>query len=198
MKRVLMFLLTAFIGYPCMAQQRVDLEKLTFKEDPGGIIKKHKKAADRAEPLTSLPSYTTYEVSEFNFGPIPLTEHCFVSLLLNSTVEKKMVGLIVGFQTIAESKAINTYIFKHYGKPVTLQTEKQLMDSNNKPYPSGSAYLWRNIRPGVSLVLSKSYEFQNDKLVEGTDLLFINNNAKPAYKTYFKTVLERVIKTYTP
>lgn len=198
MKRLLIFLCSAFMGYSCTAQQKVDLEKLTFKEDPREIVKDHKKSADRTEPLTSLPAYTTYDIAGYNFGPVSLTEHCFVSFLLNSIEEKKLVGLIVGFETVAESKAIYKYIFQRYGKPVTLQRETQERDSHNKPYPSGSAFLWRNIRPGVSLLLSKDYVFKNNKPIESTDLVLINNDAKPAYETNFKTVLDRVIKTYTP
>ncbi|MDN5287971.1 MAG: hypothetical protein JWR38_4245 [Mucilaginibacter sp.] len=198
MTRLVIFLLTAFMGYSCNAQEKVDLEKLTFKEDPRVIVKNHKKSADRTEPLTSLPAYTTYDIAGYNFGPVALTEHCFVSFLLNSIEEKKLVGLIVGFKTIPESKAIYKYIFQKYGKPVTLQRETQERDSHNKPYPSSSAFLWRNIRPGVSLLLSKSYVFEEGKPVESTDLVLINNDAKPSYETNFKTVLDRVIKTYTP
>ncbi len=197
MKRVVLFLLTAFMVYTCAAQQKADLEKLTFKEDPRIVVKDRRKSADRSEPLTSLPAYTTYDIAGYNFGPVALTEHCFVAFLLNSIEEKKLVGLLIGFQTEAASKAINKYIFQQYGKPIVLEQEKQLRDKNNKPYPGSSAYLWKNIRPGVSLLLSKGYVFENNLPVESTNLVLINNDTKPAYETNFKTVLDRVIKTYT-
>ncbi|WP_169316165.1 hypothetical protein [Mucilaginibacter paludis] len=58
--------------------------------------------------------------------------------------------------------------------------------------------MWRNIQPGKSLLLSSIYEFVDGKPVKHTDLVLINNDQKPAYQTNFKTVLDRVIKTYTP
>ncbi|WP_157544030.1 hypothetical protein [Mucilaginibacter paludis] len=198
MKRLLIFLLTAFMGYSCSAQQKVDLEKLTFKEDPRVIVKDRKKSADRTEPLTSLPAYTTYDIEGYSFGPVSLTEHCFVAFLLNSIEEKKLVGLIIGFETTAESEAIYKYVSQRYGKSVVLQKEAQLKDSHNKPYQGSSAFLWRNIQPGKSLLLSSIYEFVDGKPIKHTDLVLINNDQKPAYETNFKTVLDRVIKTYTP
>jgi len=198
MRRILIILLTVVTGYTCMAQEKVDLEKLTFKEDPHVILKNHKRTADPVEPLTTLPAYTTYDMAGFSFGPVALTEHCYVAFILNSIAEKKQVGLLVGFETAPESKAINKYIFQKYGKPVIIAAEKQLTDKNNKPYPGSSAYMWRNVRPGVTMVLSKSYVSENGKQTENTELVLINNDAKPSYVSSVKTVLDKIIKTYTP
>jgi len=196
MRKILIILITSFMTYSCTAQVKLDLEKVTFKEDPRVLVKNHKKSADRSEPLTSLPAYTTYDINGFNFGPVALTEHCFVSFLLNSIEEKKLVGLIIGFESDASSKSINKYIFKHYGKPVVLQPETRKMGRNNKPYPSSSAYLWRDVKPGISFLLSKSYVVEDGKRVENTDLVLIDNKIKPSYETNYKTVLDRVIATY--
>jgi hypothetical protein len=197
MKQLLIIILSAFTGYTCMAQEKVDLEKLTFKDDPHVILKQRKRTADQVEPLTTLPAYTTYDVPGYSFGPVSLTEHCFVSFILNSIAEKKEVGLLIGFDSAPESKAINKYIFQKYGKPVVIARERQLMDKN-KPYPSSSAYMWKNVRPGVTLVLAKSYVFDDNKPVENTNLVLINNDAKPSYESSIKTVLDKIIKTYTP
>ncbi|QJD96558.1 hypothetical protein HH214_12055 [Mucilaginibacter robiniae] len=198
MRKILIIMVASFMSYSCTAQEKVDLEKLTFKEDPRVLVKNRKKSADRTEPLTSLPAYTTYDIAGYNFGPVALTEDCFVSYLLNSVEDKKLVGLIIGFETDATSKAINKYIFSHYSKPVVLEPEVQKKDRNNKLYPSSSAYLWRNVKPGLSLLLSKSHPIENGKLVENTNVVLINNMVKPSYETNFKTVLDRVIKTYKP
>ena len=109
------------MGYACAAQ--VNLENLTFKEDPRVLVKNHKKSADRTEPLTSLPAYTTYDIAGYHFGPVALTEHCSVSFVLNSIEEKKLVGLIIEFVTDASSKSINKYVFNRYGKPVVIKQE---------------------------------------------------------------------------
>jgi len=198
MKRLLIFLCAAFMGYSCKAQQKLDLEKLTFKEDSRAILKDRKKSADPTEGFTSLPAYSTDDVSGFSFGSVSLTEHCSTSFLLNSIEEKKMVGLLINFKDTPESNAIYKYVFQRYGKPVTLQHETQKIDSHNKSYPSSSAFLWRNIRPGVSMILGKGYVFKQDKPVALIELILINNDAKPSYQTNFKTVLDRLIKTYTP
>jgi hypothetical protein len=182
------------MGYAGAAQ--VNLENLTFKEDPRVLVKNHKKSADRTEPLTSLPAYTTYDIAGYHFGPVALTEHCFVSFLLNSIEEKRLVGLIIGFETDASSKAINQYVFKRYGKPVVIEREVLRKDKNNKPYPSSSAYLWKNVKPGVSFFLSKIYLLEDGKRVEHTDLVLIDNHIKPSYQTNFNTVLDRIIETY--
>ncbi|WP_345954324.1 hypothetical protein [Mucilaginibacter sp. PAMB04168] len=196
--KLLLFLFLASVEFSCFAQAKLDLEKLTFKEDPRILVKNHKKSADPTEPLTSLPAYTTYDIAGYHFGPANLTEHCFVSFLLNSIKEKKLVGVIIGFETDAASKAINKYVFAKYGKPVVLEAETQKKDKNKKPYLSGSAYMWKNIKPQITLFLSKTYMVEDGKPVENTDLVLINNNVKPSYETNFKTVLDRVIKTYTP
>ena len=194
MIRALFVVFLSFTNYACAAQ--VNLENLTFKEDPRVLVNNHKKSADRTEPLTSLPAYTTYDIAGYHFGPVPLTEHCFVSFLLNSVAEKKLVGLIIGFQTDASSKSINKYVFKRYGKPVVIEQEVWRKGRNNKPYPSSSAYLWKNVKPGISLLLSKIHLVEDGKQVENTDLVFIDNQVKPSYQTNFATVLDRVIKTY--
>jgi hypothetical protein len=182
------------MGDACVAQ--VNLENLTFKEDPRVLVKNHKKSADETEPLTSLPAYTTYDIAGYQFGPVTLTEHCFVSFLLNSIAEKKLVGLIIGFETDASSKSINKYVFQRYGKPVVIEQEVWRNGKDNKPYPSSSAYLWKNVKPGISLLLSKIYIIEGGKRVENTDLVFIDNHVKPSYQTNFATVLDRIIKTY--
>jgi hypothetical protein len=71
MKKSLIFLLAAFIGCSCIAQQSADLERLKFDENPTIIINNYKKIIERADPVTSLPSYTTYDVAGFSFGSIP-------------------------------------------------------------------------------------------------------------------------------
>jgi hypothetical protein len=196
MTRVFSVLFLSLMSYACRAQGSVDLEKLTFKENARVLVKNHKKSADRAEPLTSLPAYTTYDIAGYHFGPVALQEHCFVSFLLNSIEEKKLVGLLIGFETDASSKAINKYVFARYGKPVVLEQEIVKTDRNQKPYPSSSAYLWKNIKPGISFLLSKSYVVENGKRVENTDVVLIANDVKPSYQTNFATVLARIIKTY--
>lgn len=194
MTKFLLALSMSFMGYSCVAQ--INLERLTFKEDPRVLVKNHKKSADRVEPLTSLPAYTTYDIAGYKFGSVALTEHCFVSFLLNSIEEKKLVGLLIGFETSESSKLINEYVFKRYGKPVVIEQEVWKKDKNNKPYPSSSAYLWKNVKPGISFFLSKIYLIENGKLIENTDLVLIDNHIKPSYKTNFDTVLDRIIETY--
>lgn len=182
----------------CTAQDnKIDLEKLTFKEDVRALIKTRKKSADRVEPLTSLPAYSVYDTKGFYFGPVAFTGDGYVSFILNSVEDKKLVGLLVIFQNDANSKAVNDYIFKHYGKPEVLQKEVQKKDSKNKPYLSPSAYLWRNVKSGISMLVSNDYMYENGKAVKHTTVAFINNTVKPAYETNFKTVLDRVIKTFT-
>jgi hypothetical protein len=196
MKSIFLSFLPLLFVLKCDAQNSIDLEKLTFKEDPRVLVKNHHKSADRLEPITALPAYTTYDMTGYRFGSIVFTEHCFISFLLNSVEDKKLVGLIMGSLTNATSKTIENYIFKRYGKPVVLQKEVQMRNSHNKPYPGGSAFLWRNVRDGMSLLLAKDYSLEDGKLVENATLVLINNTVEPSVKTNFKTALDRAIKTY--
>jgi hypothetical protein len=193
-----LFILALFVTHASSAQVKLDLEKLTFNEDPRELAKGRRKTADSLEPLSTLPAYTVYGIDVYHFGPVMLEEDCYTQLLLNSIKEKKLVGVVIGFETTATSKAIHKYVFSKYPKPVVLEQETVKRNNKNKPYLSPSAYLWRNIRPGITMLMSKGFHTENGVPVETTDLVLIQNNAKPAYQTGFKTVLDRIIKTYKP
>lgn len=202
MKKILILWLLFFAGYKSHAQanapMNVDLEKLTFKEDPRLITKDRGRSADRVEPLSTLPAYSVYRTKGYSFGPVKLDDECYTQFLLNSVEKKDIVGLVIGFETEATSKAINKYIFgKYRRKPEVLEKQVQLKDNHNKPYLSGSAYLWRNVRPGVSMFLSKGYgTVVNGKTIETSELVFIKNDVKCPYPGSFKSVLDRMIATF--
>lgn len=199
MKPFLIFLFALFASYSCIAQgQQIDLEQLTFKENAHDITQGHKRSADMVEPMTTLPAYTAYNAAGFHFGPVALGEDSFVSFVLNNVKEKKMEGIIVHYGTSAESKAIKAYLFKRYGKPNTIEPERQLLDQRNKPYTSDASYMWRNTRPGKTMFLTTGYHFEEGKPIQSADVIIINNDAKPSYESSLKTVLARIIKSLTP
>lgn len=203
MKNILLFCAMIMMGYACHAQAdarvNLDLEKLTFKENPKTLIQGRSRSADRLEPLSTLPAYSVYDTKGYTFGPVKLDGESQTQFILNSVEEKKIVGLVIWFDTEVSSKAINTYIFNKYrAKPVVLEKQIQERDRQNKPYLTGSAYLWRNVRPGVSMILSKDYgTVVNGRRVEKAQLIFIDNSVKGSYQGSYKTVLDRMIATYT-
>jgi hypothetical protein len=157
MKKIQILWVAALLVYQSSSAQvkptvNLDLEKLTFKENPKVLTQNRRKSADPVEPLSTLPAYTVYDARGYTFGPIKLETDCYAQFLLNSVTEKKMVGLVVGFETEATSKAINRYIFQKYRtKPIVLEREVPQRNKRNQPTLSSSAYLWPNVRLGVSI-----------------------------------------------
>jgi len=176
----------------------LDLEKLTFKEDPKMLTQNRRKSADPVEPLSTLPAYTVYDARGYTFGPVRLETDCYAQFLLNSVTEKKIVGLVIGFETEATSKAINRYIFQKYrAKPIVLEREVPQRNKSNQPTLSSSAYLWTNVRPGVSMILAKGYnQVVNGKTIETSELVFIENSAKSTRPGAPKLVLDCMKATY--
>jgi hypothetical protein len=203
MKKIRILWVAALLAYQSSGAQvkptvNLDLEKLTFKEDPKVLIQNRRKSADQVEPLSTLPAYTVYDARGYTFGPIKLETDCYAQFLLNSVTEKKIVGMVIGFETEATSKAINRYIFQKYrAKPIVLEKEVPQRNKHNRPTLSSSAYLWPNVRPGVSMILAKGYnQVVNGKTIETSELIFIDNNAKSSRPGGPKLVLDCMKATY--
>jgi len=54
--------------------------------------------------------------------------------------------------------------------------------------------MWRNTRPGKTMFLTTGYHFEEGKPIQSADVIIINNDAKPSYKSSLKTVLAHIIK----
>ena len=176
----------------------LDLEKLTFKEEPRALSQNRRRSADPVEPLSTLPAYTVYDARGYTFGPVRLETDCYAQFLLNSVTEKKMVGMVIGFETEATSKAINRYIRQKYrAQPIVLEQQVTQRDKHNQPKPGSSAYLWPNLRPGISMILAKGYnQVVNGKIIETSELVFIDNTIKSSRPGGPKLVLDRMKATY--
>jgi len=203
-KNILLILITLFATM-CNAQNKFDLQKLTFKEDPKELLKDRKKHADPAEGMTTLPAYLTDEVNGFSYGSASFTaggengptdmDKSNISFVLNSVAEKKIVGLIIRIEKTIEAKKLDDYISHSFTKPSVL---------SNVPKPNRdgeklgqAAYLYRNIQPGVSMIKSVEYSLKDKKPATALIVYIIKNDAVPSPNvTGFKTVLDRMIKSF--
>lgn len=202
MKIPFLILIMSGFFFVCKSQSRVDLEKLTFNEDVKTLINNKRKSADRAEGYTTLPAYLLFDIDGFNYGPVLFTNGgaagnndqvtSDVSFLLNSIQEKKIVGLIINIEKPDEAKKFNQYINQKYGSPKTLagipQPDKSGLISG---FPS---YLWKNIHPGISMVVINKYSINNNKQAFSTKVFILKNNAATIPKSN-QTVLDRVVQT---
>ena len=105
----------------------------------------------------------------------------------------------VNFKTDTTAKEISAYLFKKYGKPTqVIQKENTVFDSIDNAYRSSAAYLWSNIKPGISMVLFKRNEEINKQPWHTAELIIIRNEVVPASPLNASTSLNRIIQNYTP
>lgn len=199
MKKLIALIIPVCIALSSCSSQSVDLESITYKEDVGVLIKDHKKSVDQLEMLTGLPGYMLDDVKDYHFGPVAVADGGSVEFLVNSMADKKLAGIDVNFKTDTAAKLLNAYVFKTYGKPTkVLQNIERVFDSSDNAYRSSAAYLWRNIKPGVSMVLLYKNEEINKQPFHNAELIILKNDITPASPLNASTSLDRVIQNYSP
>jgi hypothetical protein len=199
MKKLIVSILSVCIALSSCTTHNVDLENVTFKEDVNVLIKDHKKSIDQLEMLTGLPGYLIADVKGYHFGTVDVPNGGSVEFLFNSNTDKKLAGMDINFKTDTSSKLLSTYIFKKYGKPSqVLQKEQKVYDSNDNAYRSSAAYLWNNIKPGISMVLLNKNEEINKQPWHTSEVIILKNDITPASPLNSSTSLNRVIQNYSP
>jgi hypothetical protein len=199
MKKNIASFLCIVIAFSACTSGKIDLEGVTFKEDLDGLVKDHKKSVDQLEMLTGLPGYLIADVKGYYFGPVDVPDGGSVEFLFNSITDKKLAGMDINFKTDTSSKLISAYIFKRYGKPSqVILKEQTVYDSADNAYRSSAAYLWRNIKPGISMVLLNKNEEINKQPWHTSELIILKNDITPASPLNSSTSLNRVIQNYSP
>jgi hypothetical protein len=213
----LVLLVTIFLtAQACTSQNRIDLEKLTYKENVMNLLRGKDKIADTAliknmsnqqvtvrkvtletdNVFTNLPQYRTYAIKFFRYGDFEFSNEDLendylmgsVSAIVASPTDQKLVGLVIDLRNTEDAKKFDDHINDLYGKPTVVEPEP-------KPNKDGitmgdAAYVWRNIRPGFSLVMDNNYSTVNGKQSMETTVYILNNDAKT---TDGKTALERIL-----
>jgi hypothetical protein len=198
MVKKITLILSIFILLSSCAGNGIDLEKFTLDEEVSTLLTDKEKKADQLEQLTGLPGYLVSDVKDYKFGPVDVPNGSSVELLVKSLNEKELAGIDVSFKTDTSSKIISSYLFKKYGKPKTLQNEQRVYDSSDNAYRSSEAYLWSNIKPGISMVLLNKNEEINKQPWHTSELIILKNDVTPASPLNNSTSLNRVIQNYTP
>lgn len=207
MKRIMLSALLAVGVTATRAQNKFDLQKPTYGVDiRATYLKGKQKQGDPAEIMTSLPAYSTYDVEGFTYGPVAFThgsdlgnsdtEASNIAFLIRSAQERVLVGMIITINKTAEAKKLAAYINQKYGKSIVLA---QPPKPNRKGETLGIAsYLWKNIQPGVSLILSDEFSLKDNKPARSTTLYVIQNDVKTNPNLPgFKTVLDKLIRSTT-
>lgn len=199
MKKIIALLLYIGISLSACTSHSVDLESVTFKEDVNDLTKDHKKSVDKLEMLTGLPGYTITDVKGYHFGPVDVPDGSSVEFLLHTNTNKQLAGMDINFKTDTSAKMLSAYIFKKYGKPSkVLQNIQREYDSNDNAYRSSAAYLWNNIKPGISMVLLNKNEEINKQPWHTSEVIVLKNDITPGSPLNSTTSLNRVIQNYTP
>lgn len=177
----------------------VDLENVTLKEEVNALIKDRKKSVDQLEMLSGLPGYKVEDIKGYRFGTVDVPEGSGVEFLFNSMAEKSLAGIDINFKTDTTAKAVSAYVFKKYGKPTqVIQKENTVYDQTDNAYRSSAVYLWRNVKPGISLLLLNKNEEINKQPWHTAEIIIIKNEIIPASPLNSSTSLNRIIQNYTP
>lgn len=177
----------------------VDLENVTLKEEVTALIKDRKKSVDQLEMLTGLPGYKIVDVKGYRFGTVEIPEGGSVEFLFNSLAKKELAGMDVNFKTDTTAKAVSAYVFKKCGKPTQIiQKENTVYDQTDNAYRSSAVYLWRNVKPGISMLLLNKNEEINKQPWHTAEIIIIKNEIIPASPLNGSTSLNRVIQNYSP
>lgn len=195
MKKIFLFFIATAIVYSTQAQ-KLDLEKVTFKEDYKTLTAGHQRIADH-DIVTTLPEYGVTDVTGYSFGPVKVQGgDSSVEFLLNNEKDRKPVGMVIRFETNESAKAAYNYILKHYPK-LTRILQKAPKQQPGRVIPSPAGYLWTDIRPGVSMIVSTFHSIEDDKPLDDLTLIILQDDVKIKYPTANKTALNKALATYT-
>jgi hypothetical protein len=217
MKYLLLLLTIVLITQTSYAQNRVNLATLTYNEDVMMLLKGNQKIADTSlnkklsnqyvtvrrvtletdNVLTTLPDYRTYAIRFFKYGDFEFSNENLennylmgsVCAMVNSLKDNRLAGIIIQLRNAADAHKLDDYIKKLYGKPVVIAAEP-------KPHQDGmvmgsASYFWRNIRPGLSIVMNNEYTSLNGKQAFETPIYLVKNDVKTSDKS--QTVLNRIL-----
>ena len=198
MKNINLFIVAAYIALSSCGKKSVDLENVSLKEDATTLVGDRKSKVDKLEMLTGLPGYLVEEVEGYSFGGVEVPKGGSVEFLLTTIAEKKLAGMDINYKTDTTAKLVSTYLFKKYGKPKQLQNIERAYDSADNAYRSSAAYLWSNVKPGVSMVLLNKNEEINKQPWHTSEIIILRNDVTPASPLNASTSLDRVIQNYTP
>jgi len=213
-----LLLIAAFlITLQSTAQNRIDLAALTYNEDVMVLLKGSQKIADtslnkklstqfvtvrRVTPetdniLTTLPDYRTYAIRFFKYGDFEFSNENLendylmgsVCAIVNSLKDNKLVGIIIQLRNAADAHKLDDYIKKLYGKPLVMAPEPR--PRKNGVVMGSAGFFWKDIKPGLSLVMKNEYTTLNGKQAFETQIYIVKNNVKSIDKS--QTLLNRPI-----
>jgi hypothetical protein len=195
MKKLILGLVILIVTSSCHTKPAIDLEKITFKENINTLLLGHIKNPEPLDVWTLLPHYVAFKLDGFGYGPFRYEgrgdpDHLHfssLSFLVNSFRQNKVVGYVLSIGTTDEARELTDYIMKKNGKPIELAS-KPKPDKDGLVYGFNS-FLWKDIRPGFSLILATHYHTDHDKQLFSTEVIMLQNDQTAA--------LNRAIGTFT-
>jgi hypothetical protein len=197
MKIIILLTLSVCVALSACTNHSLNLEEVTLKEDVNALIKDHKASLDKLEMATALPGYLTTDVTGYHWGTVDVPSGSSVEFLFNSLTGKKLAGMDINFKTDTSSKIITAYLLKKYGKPTIIEDVQRVYDSADNAYRSSAAYLWSDVKPGISMVLLNKNEEINKQPWHTSELIILKNDVTPASPLNSSTSLNRIIENHS-
>lgn len=190
----------------CQAQSVIDLTTLTFTEKASELLEGKGNLYKDKDYMSTLYCIYTYDVQYFKYGSLHLEKGgergindvvaSKVYFLIHDTLNGNIEGVIINIQRSKESTACLDELKKKMGIP-------KILKPIPKPEKDGSqlgtaVYLWKNATQKISILMELSYGEKNHKPSVDATVYIINNSAKVLEEGNNSTVIDRIIKSYTP